>query len=125
MCSAPGSLLCGLGFMRVDVHVCACVSACVCVCTHARWTCVGMCGWGVRVCVRAHWLSRCACAVHMLGVCVWAWADGECVCMCGDNGTRLGGARFRWGVEPWGCRQVVCDVTPTQKVGVIGVELWH
>lgn len=45
--------------------------------------------------------------------------------MCGDNGTRLGGARFRWGVEPWGCRQVACDVTPTQKVGVIGVELWH
>lgn len=91
MCSAPGSLLCGLGFMRVDVHVCACVSACVCVCALVELVCVhtcsvDMCGH-VRVgcaCVRARALvesvcvrcthARCLC-VSMCGwgVCVYVW----------------------------------------------------
>lgn len=57
-------------------------------------------------------------------VCEHVRVGSVCVCvviMVPD----WGGARFRWGVEPWGCRQVACDVTPTQKVGVIGVELWR
>lgn len=91
VCSAPGSLLCGLGFMRVDVRVCACVSACVCVCALVELVCVhtcsvDMCGH-VRVgcaCVRARALvesvcvrcthARCLC-VSMCGwgVCVYVW----------------------------------------------------